>query len=166
MLGTMGVSYGAWSDEINITGTIETGTENTVISWGQCWSDDSGIGYINSFPSGLTLGIDVVNAQNDVNYYCDFYIDNIVGMGTLPVKIQGITITPAVAAWPLDGFNGSVTFDDDNKTPDMVIGDQIDPGQKKTGHVHVFLDGASPGENYHFDIVVDVVVWNMYIPPE
>jgi len=153
-----GMGYGVWSDTLTISGPVTTAVVDTQIAWGLSWSNPIGSGYIYSVPSGMTIDVHVGNAQADTHYYSDINIVN--NTGSLPVKIQSITITPAVATWLTYGFNGSVTFDGGTKTPDEVIGDQIDPGETKTGEVHVFLDGAPVGSNFDVTVEVEVVPWN------
>lgn len=154
-----GMGYGIWSDTLNISSIVKTGIIDTVIFYDYAQSIPPSAGTIYGIPTGMTLDVHAVNVQDSTDYYCHFSIVNKVT--GLPVKIQSITIKPAVADWPTyppDGFNGSVTID--GKTPDMVIGDVIDPGETKAGIVHVYLDGAPVGSYFHVLIEVDVVIWN------
>ena len=164
-LGSMGTAYGLWSKTLSISGTVSTAVIDTIMIWSSSQAIPPGIGYVNlgGVPSARTLDVHIVNAQAATDYYCYFLIVN--NPGSLPVKIQSVTITPPVADWQTTyGFNGSVTFDGGTKTPVTVIGEQIDPGETMDGTVHVFLDGADVGSNFDVTIVVDVVLWNLYVP--
>jgi hypothetical protein len=154
------MGYGIWSDTLNISGMLNTGVIDTQMIWASSDAQPDSTGFIYGWPTGMTLDVHAINGEDGVNYYCYFKIDNNTGVGTLPVKIQSVTITPAVADWPTQGFNGSVTFDGGTKTPDQIIGDVLDVGQTKTGTAHVFLDGATAPANFDVSIVVGVVLWN------
>ena len=160
-LGLTGMGYGIWSDTLNISGIVNTGVMDTRMLWTGSSSVPPSGGSIYGLPSGMTLDVHAINLEEEVDYYCYFEIDNNTGIGTLPVKIQSVTITPAVADWQTTyGINGSVTFDGGTKTPAQELGDVIEVGQPKPGTGHVSLDGAPEPATFDVSIVVEVVLWN------
>jgi hypothetical protein len=165
-LGIMGVAYSSWADMVSITGEVETGVCNTLIAWSQSGSEPPSIGSFDVDTSGMTLDITLENAQDDVNYYGIFYIYNL-SSSTLPVKIKSITVTPPiddpdpmVPDWSTYGFSGNLTFVGETKTPEQVIGYQLDPGENMDGRVNIRLDGAGVGSGLNFIIAVETELWN------
>jgi len=158
-MGAVGVTYGAWTDEIYVAGTLSTSGVNTVLKCGSCTinpDDPTGITGISCLEDGqLTLEITVTNAQfSDVpqintHYLCNFTIDN-TAAGSLPVKIQSITITD------YDGVT------EDIGPAGLLTGTyQIDPGGTAAGTVDIHLTtGEQVGEDLVFTLTATVKRWN------
>jgi hypothetical protein len=154
-LGAMGVTYGAWTDEIYVVGNLSTSGINTVLACnGDCWvevgdvvTEDTGTSANCTKIDPLTLTITVNNALQEilvgeelqgVDYYCNFTIDNTAAK-TLPVKVQ---ISP--------DYTG-VTASIENLPEDL----QIDPGETDTGTVHIYLTTSdSVGDTLTFTLTV------------
>jgi len=131
-LGAVGVTYGAWVDEITITGYLSTSDINTTLTCGTC-SPDSGTTYIECTPvtNPTKLTMTVVNAQfdatNNTNYYCDFIVSNAVN-----------SFSVEVASLSISGSYTGVTAD----IEDLTVGTVIAPGTSATGKVHIYLTDA------------------------
>jgi hypothetical protein len=147
-LGAMGTAYGAWVDEIYIEGTLSTGDISTSLDCGTCWeepeTEDTDIDCTADSP--MTLNIEVTNAMEDVDYYCNFTVSN--ATGSLPIKIESMSIT--------DSYSGVTEV-----IEDLTVGTVIDPGNTATGKVHIYLtSGDSVGEDISVALAVSVERWN------
>ena len=148
-LGAIGTAYGAWVDEIYIEGTLSTGDISASLGCGTCWEEpetaDTDIDCTDG--SSMTLAIDVTNAQEDVDYYCNFIVSN--ATGSLPIKIKSMNLT--------DSYSGVIEV----ITDDLEVGDVIDPGNTATGKVHIYLTNSdSLGEDISATLTVSVERWN------
>ncbi|MFC2068068.1 hypothetical protein ACFLTP_03540 [Chloroflexota bacterium] len=146
VMGIMGVAYSGWTDVISIDGLVETGTSDLFLQvdddgWGPPDPDnppdplyddqigEPGIACSVDNPT-LTVTIALSNIQPDIDYYCNFHIEN---NGTLPVKIQSISFNHPVlpdlpGPWPA-GFVPEITG--------VAKGDQIEPlGVANGSHCH------------------------------
>jgi hypothetical protein len=165
-LGAMGVTYGAWTDEIYIEeGTLSTSGINTTLACnGDCWvevgdvvTQDTGTSINCTKVDPLMLTITITNALQDilvnnvpqgVDYYCNFIISN--PAGSLPVKIQSISITDYAGVAEAIG------------PAELLSGDyQIDPEGTAPGTVHIYLtDTTQLNQNLTFTLEVTVKRWN------
>ena len=89
-LGLTSMGYGIWSDTLNFDATVGIGTQSTELTCSGNYTVPAG-GLISCSVTDNVLTVTVTNAQLDVNYYCDFNIQN---TGTIPVKIQSIVVSP------------------------------------------------------------------------
>lgn len=153
-LGAMGVTYSAWTDEINFTGSLSTTGVTDGLTCGTC-SPASGASYITCAPVAnqpLKLAITVKNAQfdaaNNTDYYCQFDLSN--EANSWPVKIQSMTLPNPFSA---SGVTAVITSD----PGDLKVGDVIDPNESATGKVHIYLtDNTEMGQNLSFTLTVTV----------
>jgi len=142
-LGAMGGSYGLWSEILEISGTVETGTYSANITW--CGSCSHPTIISCSRVDNDTLEVTVADAaEDDPDYSCDFDIKNI---GTIPLKIQSIVVDPSPPATGVDVW-----------TTDVVVDTQIEPGVVKGGTVYVSL--SEDVSEFTFTVTFNVIPWN------
>jgi len=147
-LGAMGTAYGAWSDEIYIQSTITTGDIDAGLACSTCWEepDTSGTDIDCTKTASMTLVIDIDDALEGVDYYCNFNVSN---AGSLPIKIKTMNLTN-----PYTGVTAVIT-------DDLEVGDMIDPGTSATGKVHIHLTSDKQvGQDLAFTLSVSVERWN------
>jgi len=152
-LGVLGATFSVWSEILYIDGTVSIGT----VSGGL--TDDTGSqSYdgtsISWEASGNVLEVTVTNAQLDIEYTCQFTVQN---TGSIPVKIQSI------------GISGVSPEEVDVWITGVEKGDQIEDGQSKVGTVYVSLkpeppENPSEGETFTVTVTISVVQWNLYAP--
>jgi len=146
-LGAMGTAYGAWSDEIYIQSTITTGDIDAGLACGTCWEepDTSGTDIDCTKTASMTLVIDIDDALEGVDYYCNFNVSN---AGSLPIKIKKMNITN-----PYTGVAEAIE--------DLIEGTVIDPLSSATGKVHIHLTSDKQvGQDLAFTLSVSVERWN------
>jgi hypothetical protein len=149
-LGTLGVAYGAWVDEIYITGSLSTSSINTGLACGECYfvgetTEETDID-CEAGSTAMTLDIEVANAQEGLDYYCGFTVSN--ATGSLPIKIESMSLTGS--------YSGVV-----EAIEDLPAGTVIDPGLSDTGEVHIHLNtAASAGADLYYTLTVTVERWN------
>jgi hypothetical protein len=85
-LSTLGLAYGAWSDQLNINGTVTTGTFNVSMDYIYYDYDVAGCTAALS-ADGKTLTVTVANAYP--GYHCGGGV-SIRNLGTVPAKINGL----------------------------------------------------------------------------
>ena len=142
-LGAMGGSYGLWSEILEISGTVETGTYGANITY--CGGGTPSAIISCSRVDSDTLGVTVEDtAELYTDYYCTFDIKN---SGTIPLKIQSIVVSPSPPATGVD-----VT------TTGVVAGTEMEPGVVQGGTVHVSLTGDV--SQFTFTVTFNVIPWN------
>lgn len=146
-LGLMGIGVSYWSETLNITATLETGTYGAQLSDEvDCYTVPASDN-ITCEPVGNVLGVAITSAHVGVNYYCEFSLEHI---GSIPVKIQSIDVDPSP---PASGVVVGITG--------VAVDDQIDPGQAVDGKVHVYLsDDTSQGTDFDFTVTFSSIIWN------
>lgn len=154
-LGAMGTAYGAWVDDIYLTGSISTSDIDAALACGNCWEEVDGVVIdvddtdIDCNGGSMTLNIKVTSAMEDVDYYCSFTVSNTAD--SLPIKIKSLELTP----------QGTYTGVSAATTDDLEVGDVIDPGDSATGKVHIYLTSAtSAGADLDYILTVSVERWN------
>ena len=140
-----GVGYAAWTDEVIIEGTADLGYVDVVLSVGAC----SGPEITGSVSPPHTLVVTLTDAPPGT-YTCGFTITN---TGTIPVKIQSITMSgvPAGVEVSVLGVAEGVQIEQAGVYPDYVEG---------TVQV-IVLDGCIA--SCSFEIPFSFVQWNMYV---
>ncbi len=143
-----GVGYAAWTDEISIDGTAETGYLEVGLSPGAC----SAPGIITcSVTDPHTLVVTLTNPGAGT-YTCGFIIEN---TGTIPVKIQDIDIdtsgVPAGVVVSVSGVAVGTQIEQLGVEPDSV-----------EGVVHVTVQEACT-VTFSFSVACSFVQWNLYI---
>ena len=163
-LGVMGLAYGAWVDDVYITGTLSTSNVNASLLCGACWEEVGGIETdvadtdIDCSGGSMTLNISVTNALPNVSYYCNFTVSNIDvdpfdPYESLPIKIQSVTLTTA----------GSYTGITATVVPISPAGTVLDPGQSAPGKVKISVAPdapTTPPQNPVYTLAVTVARWN------
>lgn len=110
-LGTLGVGYALWSDDLYIDGTIETGDVAVEWSYGIIYDTEppeKDVSWATSLISGDTFLVDIFNAYPSITYYIEFDIhstgsvpvhldDFLINRGTLPA---GATLDIFLYDWP------------------------------------------------------------------
>jgi hypothetical protein len=184
-LSITGITYALWSKTLSITAQVNTDTvdaewiggysydppsppTNDLVYNGLTWtSGTKNVGWTNV--SGLLTDTLVITVNN--SYPCYFvdieteYINN----GSIPVKIQNITVTPT-GSWKLastwNATDGPVWV-----SPGNGIGSQLDPYswnpslnyKSQSFKLHV-TQNATQGATYMFTVQVLLVQWNEYHP--
>jgi len=153
-LMVVGISYAMWDKYLYIDGTVNTGEVDADFTDAYC--DDTGIdpGYDKDVGSCTVTGIGTqtltVTVDNGYpSYRCrvDYEINNI---GTIPVKIQAIT---------LDNPNTEITV----TVTGITVGDQIDPGFGFWGDLEIHVEqSAAELATYTFSLTIYLVQWNEY----
>jgi hypothetical protein len=143
-LGIIGNTYSVWSEILYINGSTSIGTVSGGLVCGTCSSG------VSCQATGNRLDVTVTEAQVDIEYTCQFKVQN---TGTIPVKIQSIVVSgvlPEVDVW----ITG------------VEEGDQIEDGQFMVGTVHVYLPpgSVSQGETLNLTVIITVIQWNQYVP--
>jgi predicted ribosomally synthesized peptide with SipW-like signal peptide len=104
-LATIGVAYGAWTDQLNINGTVHTGTLDVQLQVaGFDPTEAGGCTYVFS-DANDTLTITASNATPGMVCWSQIEVKNI---GTVPIKIQSVdVIETGEEYWAIDcNFEG------------------------------------------------------------
>jgi hypothetical protein len=133
----MGVGYSAWTETINVYGTVETA------SWGIGLSDPvaTSVNITLSVVPPNILNVSVSYAKAGTDYTGTFKVNN---TGTVPINIESIDfdLPPNVTA----------------SVSGVSEGDQIDPGETKSASVST--SSSIDGNSYDFTVTFDFVLWN------
>ena len=149
-LGTLGVGYAMWYEDLFIEGTVYTGELDVgfYCPWGNCYDDETkDYSSIARVRDGKNLEITVTNAYPCVTYTCEFCI---VTEGTVPVHF---------GPWIIDRGNlpagATVTV-----TPDLT-GVQRHPTDHQECYISVHLDNdAAQGATYTFSVDLRAYQYN------
>ena len=137
-LGAMGPAYGAWVDEIYVTGSLSTGDINTSMT---CSASSP----VACSVSGMVLTITVSDPPSGT-YSCNFTVNNT--SGSLPIKISTLNLS------------GSYT-DVSTNIQGVAPGTQIHPGTSATGTVNIIVSTEDYDEDdLTFTLPVGVKRWN------
>jgi hypothetical protein len=151
-LGSLGVGYAMWFEDLYIDGTVDTGTLD--VEWSiHGYGDDETKDYSDCYAYivGSTLYVEITNAYPCINYYVDFDIHN---NGTIPVHVCQLVCTGPAQ------FPGTCTIT--QPTPM-----QIHPCEEALGTISIHLDNAyDPQENtrYTFSCDLKAVQYNEACP--
>lgn len=159
-LGGIGVGYAMWDKTLFIDGTVNTGEVNAEFTAAS--GNDTGIdpGYDKDV-ANCTVVIDAKDSQklhitinNGYPCYTCVITYTITNTGTIPVMVQALTVPNPIP-------QVTVTW-----TPGIAVGDQIDPGDSRTGTISIHVEQIA-GElaTYTFDAEIYLVQWNEYTPP-
>ena len=141
-----GVGYAAWTDEITIDGTAETGYIEVVLTPGECSEPEI---ITCSLLAPHTLEVTLTNAPHG-DYACNFTITN---TGTIPVKIQDIIVSgvPNGVEVSVSGVAVGTQIEQAGVEPDSVEGAVL-----VTVH-----EGCEV--TCSFEIAFSFVQWNLYV---
>jgi len=164
-----GFAYAHWSKTILISGEIDTGKVDAIItSW---FCDDSGIdpGYDKDVAS-CECSIDTADPQKAyvtiTNAYPCYTVHGsltVKNTGTIPIALKEVRVDGKVIPeeeWtPIDA--------DNNGAYDLEfyminsLGEQVDPGKEvETSLIIHVMEGAEPRTTYEFTIEFDFWNWN------
>jgi len=153
-LATLGIGYAMWDKTLDIVGTVDTGEVDAEFTTATCAEDpeaeDKDVGSCSVDGAGTQmLTITVDNGYPCYGCTVDYTITN---TGTIPVKVQSMDIT--------NPNTDAVTV---RWTPDLAVGDQIEPGGSAAGdiYIHVLQDAAELA-SYSFSAEILLVQWNEY----
>lgn len=169
---TIGMSYALWDKTLYIDGTINTGEVNAV--WIGAFNFDQGLdpncdGSFKDKDVGSTtvtgvgtqtLTVTIINGYPC--YFNDIQIEY-ENTGTIPVKVQKITITP------IDFTLASGCGENDGEVWVAVIngiGTQLHPGDQAGSSFKVHVEQmAEELATYTFTVGIQLVQWNEYVAP-
>ena len=159
-LGGIGVGYAMWDKTLYIDGTVNTGEVNAEFTAAS--GNDTGIdpGYDKDV-GNCSVVIDEKDAQllhitinNGYPCYTCVITYTVTNTGTIPVKVQSLTVPTPIK-------EVTVTW-----TPGIVVGDQIDAGESRTGTITIHVEQcAAELATYTFDAQIYLVQWNEYEEP-
>lgn len=184
-VGSLGVGYAMWDKTLYIEGTVYTGEVNAV--WTSAFNFDPPGPPVSYDPnldgsrkdkdvgsttvSGLDTQTLVVTIDNGYpSYFNDIQVE-FTNTGTIPVKIQSITITASnftlASAYGANDGEVWIAFVDG-------IGTQLDPGDTAASSFKIHVEqsaeqnagggGVEDPPAYTFTIEVLLVQWNEYTP--
>lgn len=118
------------------------------------YDKDVGVCTASLDPTGTTLTVAVKYGYP--SYHCTLWFD-ILNSGTIPVKIQSLTLSHP-------GFTeDEVTVE----LSELACGQQIDPGKTQQGDVHIHVEqGAEQNHTYTFTSDLLLVQWNEFEPAQ
>lgn len=158
-LMAVGISYAMWSKTVYIYGTVETGEVDAEFSSVTCNDPfgtidpgyDKDVGWceciIGLYGDPQELDVIIHNAYPCYSVTVDYEIDNV---GTIPVKIQTITLT---------NVNPEITV----TVTGIAVGDQIEPGGSVWGDLEIHVEqSAAELATYYFDLEIYLVQWNEF----
>lgn len=159
-LGTLGVGYALWYEDLFIVGTVNTGTLDATWSIGDYGADGdtknvSEVGMSIS-QDGHTLTLTVDNAYPSVVYYWNFDITN---TGTIPIHVGQFVIDwdgiPAVAFVLQDqSLDYGLTWEGP---------DQLHAGDSGWGEIWLHFDNtALENHQYTFNVNLSVGQYNEF----
>ena len=140
-LGITGIGYAAWTDELTVDGTVETGYVAVVLTPGVS------SGNVTASIVGHTINIEIDAGGEGEYEYRDFGIHN---TGTIPVKIQDIQVEPS------GGLAAEVTG--------VEVGTQIEQSGVDPDTFYATVTMAVPGAGtYTCEVTFYFVQWNQYV---
>jgi hypothetical protein len=148
-LGTLGVGYALWFEDLVIEGTVMTGTLDVDWSQGVPYDtepDGKDVSYGVCFIEGNTLSITIYDAYPCIEYH--FPID-IHGVGSVPAHLCPLVIISSDLP-----SGASVTFPDWSDV-------QLHQGDEEVGEIVVHLDNtADENTTYSFTAVLRAHQYN------
>lgn len=154
-LGTLGVGYAMWYEDLFISGTVNTGDLDIgyYCGWGSCWDteiDGKDVSYIEKQMSadGKSITFIIHNAYPCIDYYGEFCLNV---QGTVPVHF---------GPWVIDRGNlpAGATVE---VTPDMTGVQQHPPYSHQECCLHVHLDNtAVESTTYTFTVAITGYQYN------
>jgi len=159
-LMVVGISYAMWDKTIYLYGTVYTGEVDAEFSSVYCNDidvdpgHDKDVGSCNCYIDGSDpqiLWVDIYNGYPCYSVTVNYEIDNI---GTIPVKIQTITLT---------NVNPEITV----TVTDIYVGQQIEGyGGSVWGDLEIHVEqSAAELATYSFSLEIYLVQWNEFTAP-
>ena len=153
-LGTLGVGYAMWFEDLYIEGTVNTGELDanwSIVNFGDSEAADKNVSSVSATmsPDGLTLYVTVTGGYPCIDYYVNFDVDN---TGTIPFHICPLDCTGTV------DFPGTLTIT--QPTPF-----QVHPNEHALGTISIHLDNtALENTTYNFACTMKAVQYNEACP--
>jgi len=149
-MGTLGVGYALWYEDLYIEGTVNTGTVDVEWSYGPVWDTETkDVSWSDVVIDGDTMYITIYNAYPSIWYHHQFDIHSV---GTIPVHFTD---------WVIDrgnlpaGATLQIWEDSSNPGGGPITDAQLHEGDMWYGCVEVHLDNdAAQGAQYTFSISV------------
>lgn len=117
---------------------------------------DKDVGVCRAAVSADGMSLTVTVANGYPSYHCTVWFD-ILNSGTIPVKIQSLTLAP------LNFTEEQVTV----ALSQLTCGQQIDPNELAQGDVHIHVEqGAEMDATYTFTSDLLLVQWNEFEPAQ
>lgn len=141
-----------WYETLTISGTVNTGTVDAVLSADECWDTEPAEKNVSSIScdlseDGKTLNVKVVNAYPCVDYYCKFNVEN---TGSIPIKV-----------WTMNIDRGTLPEGATLAISGPEIPYQLEPQEAGYWTLHLHLDNtAEEGQTYTFSVSIDAGQWN------
>jgi hypothetical protein len=176
----LGVSYGLWSDQLEVNGVVHTGEVDAGWYFALCnefhtWPNEMNPGEFEGKDVGSwSIQIDPQNDQllhfTINNGYPSYAVDcsaKYIVKGSIPVVVRGLTIIPVSGL-----TNCQLSNDPDENTKKLTcdqltvifqngVGLQLHPGAKTPTNLMVHVEQqAAENATYEFDAVVCVAQWN------
>jgi hypothetical protein len=166
-LMAVGVSYALWSKTLVINGTAGMGTLD---AWFTDWYWNASLDQAGTpvplvkktYTVNIYYGADEEYLHVDIlDLYPCIWINiyyNITNTGTIPWKVQNVTVTDITGNFPGDIIN----------TPANLVGTQVESNAYVTGDLHIHLNNwaAEDGGVYYWFLVnIRIVQWNEYVKP-
>jgi hypothetical protein len=136
-VGFTGVGVSYWSETLDMSATVETGTYGSELSPGTPEPEAN----VSCIIDGNTLNITITDATVGWYYYRNFDIHN---NGTVPIKIESISISAP----------SEVTA----TVSDVHVDDVIEGGGTSFGTVNMEVTEA--GDYYDLQVTIDTILWN------
>ena len=152
-LGSLGVGYAMWFEDLYIDGIVNTGTLDgswSIAGYGDTEIDGKDVSYVDAYIIGNTLYVDVYNAYPCIEYWVYYDLHN---NGTIPFHVCDLVCTDPT-------FPGTVIIEQ----PDLF---QIHPGEVAYGYIRVHMfNEYDPQEltRYTFSCDLKVVQYNEACP--
>lgn len=155
-LGTLGVGYALWSEDLYIDGYIETGDVDVDWSLVDWWADDpKDASSIDAYIIDDTLYVDIYNAYPSIWYYVMFDIHCV---GSVPVHLGDFVISrgnlPSLATLNIYMIDW----------PDWpIVPIQLHESNVAYGVIEIHLDNdAAENATYTFSAQITAGQWNEF----
>ena len=158
-LVVMGIAYAMWDKSLYIEGTVNTGDLDVIFANVRCNDEGPDPGgdkegkNVGSCSWSLSEDSETMTVTIDNAYPCYYCIIefDLVNVGTIPVKIQSVSLSNPHPDELTVSYEG------------LVVGTQIDPDGSVHACLYVHLEQpAEEGASYSFTITILVVQWNEY----
>lgn len=141
-LCVMGIGYAGWTDTVSVDVTMKMGYIEVVLSEGQGFPS----GNVTASIVGHTIDIEIEAGDEGEYEYRNFDIHN---LGTIPVKIQDISIVPSGGlVAEVSGVEVGTQIEQSGVAPDTVYGTVV-----------MTVTGAGI---YTCEVTFYFVQWNLY----
>jgi predicted ribosomally synthesized peptide with SipW-like signal peptide len=191
-LGALGIGYAAWTDTINITGTVHTGSLNIdVTGYSGTWvykvpgdtahheiwiyrgnaaipfSPPAGsfeVAHAVALPDGEdAIKVEFVNLFPDIDFIADA---TLTYTGTVPAKINKITWDFGDQAWIGQGIRDGWIYATARDAQGQVVleGFQMHQGATVYLELHITVPevAALMSQSGSFSAIIEIVQWNEY----